>query len=46
MTTSRHAGLAKAGLRHVRMALGAIILGPDRMPSEAFTDQLHQTLLA
>jgi 2-polyprenyl-6-methoxyphenol hydroxylase-like FAD-dependent oxidoreductase len=30
----------------VRMAMGALFLGPDRMPSEAFTDQLHQSLLA
>src|SRR5580700_507088 len=30
----------------VRMALGAISRGPDRLPSEAFTDQLHESLLA
>jgi hypothetical protein len=28
------------------LAVGALFLGPDRMPSEAFTDQLHQSLLA
>ena len=30
----------------VRMALGAIHLGPDRLPGEAFTDQLHDSVLA
>jgi menaquinone-9 beta-reductase len=30
----------------VRLALGAIHLGPDRLPSEAFTDQLHESVLA
>jgi menaquinone-9 beta-reductase len=30
----------------VRMALGAIRLGPDRLPDEAFTDQLHESVLA
>jgi 2-polyprenyl-6-methoxyphenol hydroxylase-like FAD-dependent oxidoreductase len=30
----------------VKMALGAIRLGPDRMPAEAFTDQLHESVLA
>lgn len=29
----------------VRMALGAIHLGPDRLPSDAFTDQLHESVL-
>jgi menaquinone-9 beta-reductase len=55
MTTFTDAGRARrdryysaSGARqdHVRMALGAIFLGPDRMPGEAFTDQLHQSLLA
>ena len=30
----------------IQMALGAISLGPDRMPDEAFTDQLHESVLA
>ncbi len=30
----------------VRLALGAIHLGPDRLPAEAFADQLHESLLA
>ena len=42
----RYYAASEAGQDHVRMALGAIFLGPDRMPSEAFTDQLHQSLLA
>jgi len=55
MTTFTDAGRARrdryyaasdAGQDHVRVALGAIFLGPERMPSEAFTDQLHQSLLA
>jgi 2-polyprenyl-6-methoxyphenol hydroxylase-like FAD-dependent oxidoreductase len=29
----------------VRLALGAIHLGPDRLPAEAFSDQLHESLL-
>jgi 2-polyprenyl-6-methoxyphenol hydroxylase-like FAD-dependent oxidoreductase len=29
----------------VRMALAAIRLGPDRVPAEAFTDQLHESVL-
>ena len=54
MTTFTDAGRARrdrfyaastAGQDHVRMALGAVSRGPDRMPGEAFTDQLHQSLL-
>jgi 2-polyprenyl-6-methoxyphenol hydroxylase-like FAD-dependent oxidoreductase len=30
----------------IRMALGAIWLGPDRLPAEVFSDQLHESLLA
>ena len=37
---------SSAGQEHVRMALGAIYRGPDRLPGEAFTDQLHESLLA
>ena len=36
---------ADAGREDVRMVLGALSRGPDRMPSEAFTDQLHESLL-
>ncbi|HEY6295735.1 MAG TPA: FAD-dependent oxidoreductase [Streptosporangiaceae bacterium] len=42
----RYYAAANAGQDHVRMALGAIFLGPERLPSEAFTDQLHESLLA
>jgi hypothetical protein len=30
----------------IKMALGATSLGPDRLPGEAFTDQLHESVLA
>jgi 2-polyprenyl-6-methoxyphenol hydroxylase-like FAD-dependent oxidoreductase len=30
----------------IRLALGAIHLGPDRLPIEAFSDRLHESLLA
>jgi len=55
MTTFTDAGRARrdryyaasgAGQEEFRMALGALSRGPDRMPSEAFTDQLHESLLA
>jgi 2-polyprenyl-6-methoxyphenol hydroxylase-like FAD-dependent oxidoreductase len=55
MTTFTDAGRARrdryyaassAGRQDVRRALGAISRGPDRLPSEAFTDQLHESLLA
>jgi menaquinone-9 beta-reductase len=42
----RYYAAAEAGQEDVRIALGAIFRGPDRMPSEAFTDQLHESLLA
>jgi 2-polyprenyl-6-methoxyphenol hydroxylase-like FAD-dependent oxidoreductase len=42
----RYYSAASAGQEDVRIALGAIFRGPDRMPSEAFTDQLHESLLA
>ena len=42
----RYYAAANAGQEDVRMALGAIWRGPDRLPSEAFTDQLHESLLA
>jgi 2-polyprenyl-6-methoxyphenol hydroxylase-like FAD-dependent oxidoreductase len=43
---SRYYAASGTAQDRVRLALGAIFLGPDRMPSEAFTDQLHQSLLA
>jgi menaquinone-9 beta-reductase len=43
---SRFYAASRDGRDDVRMALGAIYLGPDRMPGEAFTDQLHESLLA
>jgi menaquinone-9 beta-reductase len=52
MTTFTDAGRARrsrfyaASRDVVRMALGAISRGPDRLPGEAFSDQLHQSLLA
>jgi len=55
MTTFTDAGRARrdrfyaassAGEEDVRIALGALARGPDRLPSEAFTDQLHESLLA
>jgi len=35
-----------AGGDDFRLALGAIHLGPDRLPIEAFSDRLHESLLA
>ena len=35
-----------AGGDDFRLALGAIHLGPDRLPVEAFSDRLHESLLA
>lgn len=35
-----------AGADDARMALGAMRVGPDRLPAEAFTDQLHESVLA
>jgi len=43
---SRYYTAARAGGDDLRMALGAIHLGPDRLPGEAFTDQLHESVLA
>ena len=52
MTTFTNAGRARrdryyaaSGQEDIRMALGAIWHGPDRMPGEAFADQLHESLL-
>lgn len=43
---SRYYAASRAGRDDIQMALGAIWVGPDRMPPEAFTDQLHESLLA
>ena len=37
---------SRAGGDDFRLALGAIHLGPDRLPIEAFSDRLHESLLA
>jgi hypothetical protein len=43
---SRYYAASGAGGEDARMALGAIHLGPDRLPSQAFADQLHESVLA
>jgi hypothetical protein len=43
---SRFYAASQARRADVRMALGAMRLGPDRLPPEAFTDQLHESVLA
>ena len=43
---SRYYAASGAGRDDVRMALGAIWVGPDRLPVEAFSNQLHESLLA
>ncbi len=43
---SRYYAASRAGRDDVRIALGAIWVGPDRLPVEAFSDQLHESLLA
>ncbi len=43
---SRFYAATQARTNDVRMALGAIHFGPDRLPIEAFSDQLHESLLA
>ena len=55
MTTFTDAGRARRARYYeasrearedVQTALGAIWAGPDRLPAEAFSDELHQALLA
>jgi 2-polyprenyl-6-methoxyphenol hydroxylase-like FAD-dependent oxidoreductase len=41
----RYYAAARARQDDVRMALGAIWVGPDRLPGEAFADRLHESLL-
>jgi 2-polyprenyl-6-methoxyphenol hydroxylase-like FAD-dependent oxidoreductase len=43
---SRFYAASQARTDDIRMALGAIRLGPDRLPDEAFADQLHESVLA
>jgi 2-polyprenyl-6-methoxyphenol hydroxylase-like FAD-dependent oxidoreductase len=43
---SRYYAASQAGSDDVGMALGAIWAGPDRLPIEAFSDQLHESLRA
>jgi 2-polyprenyl-6-methoxyphenol hydroxylase-like FAD-dependent oxidoreductase len=43
---SRYEAASEARREEAALALGAIHLGPDRLPAEAFSDQLHQSLLA
>jgi menaquinone-9 beta-reductase len=43
---SRYYAASRARREDIRLALGAIHLGPDRLPVEAFSDQLHESLLA
>ena len=43
---NRFYAASRARMDDVKMALGAIRLGPDRLPGEAFTDQLHESVLA
>ncbi len=42
----RYYAASGARREEVRLALGAIHLGPDRLPAEAFSNQLHESLLA
>jgi len=55
MTTFTDAGRARRarfyqasreGRENVRTVLAAMAVGPDRLPAEAFTDELHEALLA
>jgi hypothetical protein len=43
---SRYYTAFGAARDEIKMALGATSLGPDRLPGEAFTDQLHESVLA
>ena len=45
--TRRNRYYTASGARRedIKLALGAIHLGPDRLPTEAFSDQLHESLL-
>jgi menaquinone-9 beta-reductase len=43
---SRYYAAMQARRDDIRLALSAIQFGPDRLPAEAFSDQLHESLLA
>ena len=42
----RYRAAMKGERDDIRMALAAVAVGPDRLPAEAFSDPLHETLLA
>jgi 2-polyprenyl-6-methoxyphenol hydroxylase-like FAD-dependent oxidoreductase len=42
----RYRAAMKGERDDIRMALAAVALGPDRLPPEAFSDHLHESLLA
>ncbi|MBV9892632.1 MAG: hypothetical protein JO020_00510 [Chloroflexi bacterium] len=42
---ARYYEASRQGREDVKAALGAISIGPDRLPAEAFTDELHEALL-
>ena len=43
---ARYYEASRAGRDDVKTALGPMFIGPDRPPAEAFTDELHEALLA
>jgi 2-polyprenyl-6-methoxyphenol hydroxylase-like FAD-dependent oxidoreductase len=43
---ARYYEASREGRHDVQTALAAIFIGPDRPPIEAFTDELHEALLA
>ena len=43
---ARYYEASRAGREDVQVALAAIWIGPDRLPADAFTDELHDALLA
>ena len=43
---NRYRAAMKGERDDLRMALAAVALGPDRLPAEAFSDPLHELLLA
>jgi len=42
---ARYYEASRQGREDVKAALGAISIGPDGLPAEAFTDELHEALL-
>jgi 2-polyprenyl-6-methoxyphenol hydroxylase-like FAD-dependent oxidoreductase len=43
---ARYYAASQAGGDDMRLALSAIRLGPDQLPADAFTDELHESVLA